>query len=90
MVSLTVGVRVQRLRSWATHNRPRAAAAAAVTLVLVHLVSPQSSVLDALFGGNVGHLNPHYDEDLIYGQFPSGFKWGAATAAYQVLFCLIY
>ena len=24
------------------------------------------------------------EEDLIYGTFPGGFKWGAATAAYQV------
>ena len=25
-----------------------------------------------------------YDETMIYGNFPDGFKWGAATAAYQV------
>ena len=25
-----------------------------------------------------------YDESMIYGSFPEGFKWGAATAAYQV------
>ena len=25
-----------------------------------------------------------YDESMIYGKFPEGFKWGAATAAYQV------
>ena len=24
------------------------------------------------------------EEDLVYGKFPLGFKWGAATAAYQV------
>lgn len=37
---------------------------------------------------------PGYDieEPLIYGTFPEGFKWGTATAAYQVLIwqhCLV-
>ena len=30
-----------------------------------------------------GQSDP-YDESFIYGQFPAGFKWGAATAAYQI------
>ena len=25
-----------------------------------------------------------YDESILYGQFPEGFRWGSATAAYQV------
>ena len=25
-----------------------------------------------------------YEDPILYGKFPSDFKWGAATAAYQV------
>jgi hypothetical protein len=25
-----------------------------------------------------------YEEELLYGTFPSDFKWGVATSAYQV------
>ena len=25
-----------------------------------------------------------YEEELIYGTFPEGFKWGVATGSYQV------
>ncbi len=27
----------------------------------------------------------NYDNNFLYGQFPTGFKWGFATASYQVL-----
>jgi len=27
---------------------------------------------------------PEYVDEFLYGQFPEGFKWSAATAAYQV------
>ena len=37
-------------------------------------------------GGGRDPYPPHqrYEDPILYDRFPSGFKWGAATAAYQV------
>ena len=33
---------------------------------------------------SVSNLSGYYDESILLGTFGDGFKWGAATAAYQV------
>ena len=42
------------------------------------------NLLIFLFMYNVIAYNP--EEPLLYDTFPDDFTWGAATAAYQVLF----
>ena len=57
-----------------------------ITLKIVHLLLTEDAVtapgqIDKL---GVYYRNMPYDNEFYYGVFPDDFKWGVATAAYQI------
>lgn len=55
----------------------------------VSLIAMWNLLLLLLIVCSCGTQESNYDETMLFDQFPDGFVWGAATAAYQVSIIII-